>query len=178
MNYAQMYAQEALLQYNRIMDMLADGSFSDDDMSNNVAAFHYKVESLFKYDLENEGTLYTLVQNELSTGIIYPVYFHTNYESYNFDGSLLLGESKEYLANIQYTVFHTKRLFFRWVGIEKIIDVIILLYLPNESIDSENRDIIHTGKIAGKNLNDKYITDKHSYFAKTYFGRLMVCVDI
>jgi hypothetical protein len=178
MNYAQMYAQEALLQYNRIMDMLADGSFSDDDMSNNVAAFHYTVESLFKYDLENDGTLYTLAQNEASTGIIYPVYFHTNYESYNFDGSLLLGESKEYLANIQYTVFHTKRAFFRWVGIEKIIDVIILLYLPNESIDSENRDIIHTGKIAGKNLTDKYIADKYSYFAKTYFGRLMVCVDV
>jgi hypothetical protein len=156
------HAQEALLQYNRIMDMLA-GNYSSSDIWLSLARFHYHAELLFKNDLENNGKLYMMVQNREVIARELPLYFHDTFDYFRDNEDLEYG-----IANICYTVFHMDYVFFRWVGLEALMDVIILLYLPDESIDSNNRDIIRRGEYAGA-----YISNKYCNFTINYTGKFV-----
>jgi hypothetical protein len=156
------HAQEALRQYNRIMDML-ENDYSSSDIWLSLARFHYHAELLFKNDLENNGKLCMMVQNREAIAKELPLYFHDTFDYFRDN------EDLEYcIANLRYTVFHMDYVFFRWVGLEALMDVIILLYLPDESIDSNNRDIIRRGEYAGADISNKYCN-----FTINYTGRLV-----
>lgn len=159
------HAQEALRQYNRIMDMLEHG-FSYSDIWIGLAKFHYHSEILFRNDLENNGKLCLMVQNREVIARELPLYFHDTFDYFREN------EDLEYcIANLRYTVFHMDYVFFRWVGLEALMDVIILLYLPDESVDSNRdryRNVIRRGELVGADISNKYCN-----FTVNYTGRLV-----
>ena len=163
-----MYAKNMLTSYNQLMDLAETSPLSRELIASHIGIFHKNL-----YVLMNQTEIMYNISNMVKSELPFPLQFHTNVDNVELRLAFARKRARDYIYSIKYTIYHKNWIFYRWVGIEEIMNVVILHCLPDINIDSQNSNIIERGSNAGMCISHKYMDFEYAPYGKDSIGGVL-----